>query len=69
MIASLKLALSPKDAKRGTRTTAAVTLDAFDASGAQIVGPSDYAAPISLAIEGDTDQAFRLHDDAAPAHR
>ena len=62
VIAALKLDLSPKNAKRGTRTTAAVALDAFDASGAEIVGPSDYAAPVSLAIQGDTNHAFHLHD-------
>ena len=62
IIASLKLALSPKNAKRGIRTTATVTLDAYDASGAQIIGPSDYTQPVSLAIQGDTDHAFSLHD-------
>jgi len=34
VIASLKLGLLPKNAKRGIRTTATVTLDAYDASGA-----------------------------------
>jgi hypothetical protein len=62
VIASLKLSLSPKNAKRGIRTTATVTLNAYDASGAEIVGPSEYAEPISLAIQGDTNHAFRLHD-------
>src|SRR5580658_10658952 len=62
VIASLKLGLSPKNAKRGIRTTATVTLDAYDASGAEIVGPSDYAEPLSLAIQGDSNHSFRLHD-------
>jgi hypothetical protein len=62
VIASLKLGLLPKNAKRGIRTTATVTLDAYDASGAEIVGPSDYAEPLSLAIQGDSNHSFRLHD-------
>ena len=62
VIASLKLRLSPKNAKRGTRTTATVTLNAYDASGAEIIGPSGYFEPVSLAIQGDTDRAFTLHD-------
>jgi hypothetical protein len=62
VIAALKLNLSPKNAKRGIRTTSTVTLDAYDASGAEIVGPSDYGEPVSLAIQGDTNHAFRLHD-------
>lgn len=62
VIASLRLALSPKDAKRGVRTTAKVTLNAYDASGAEIVGPSDYFQPITLDVEGDTDHSFRLRD-------
>jgi hypothetical protein len=62
VIARLKLSLSPTNAKRGIRATATVTLNAYDASGAEIVGPSDYFEPISLAIQGDTDRAFSLHD-------
>jgi hypothetical protein len=62
IIAALKLSLSPKNAKRGTRATAAVTLDAYDASGAEIVGPSDYSEPISVVVEGDSNHSFRLHD-------
>ncbi len=64
VIASLKLALSPNDAKRGKPTKAAVALSAFDASGAQIVGPSNYAASIALAIQGDSAHAFTLHSGA-----
>ncbi len=62
VIASLKLGLSPKNAKRGIRTTATVTLDAYDASGAEIVGPSDYFEPVALEVQGDANHAFRLHD-------
>jgi hypothetical protein len=61
VIASLKLALSPNWAKRGTPTKSGVTLAAFDATGAEIVGPSRYASPIALDIQGDTDNAFTLH--------
>ena len=61
VIASLQLSVSPNSAERGTPAKAAVTLLAFDASGAQIVGPSDYATPISLQVQGDTDNAFLLH--------
>lgn len=62
IIASLRLSLEPDKAKRGDRTTAAVTLDAYDASGAEIVGPSDYSDPIVLAIQGDANKSFLLHD-------
>jgi hypothetical protein len=62
VIASLQLRLDPKEAKRGVRTTSVISLTAYDASGAQIVGPADYSQPITLAIEGDTNGAFRLHD-------
>jgi hypothetical protein len=61
VIASLQLAVSPNGAKRGKPATANVTLSAFDATGAQIVGPSDYTTPVSLAINGDTHDAFTLH--------
>ncbi|HEY1884209.1 MAG TPA: hypothetical protein VGG51_14360 [Candidatus Cybelea sp.] len=62
VIASLKLSLVPNKGKRGQRATVAVTLDAYDASRALIVGPSAYSQPIALAVQGDTDNAFRLHD-------
>ena len=62
VVASLKLSLSPNQAKRGTRMAASVSLDAYDASGAQIVGPSKYSQPLTLAIEGDAQHAFALHD-------
>ncbi|MBV9699889.1 MAG: hypothetical protein JO078_07170 [Candidatus Eremiobacteraeota bacterium] len=61
IVASLKLSVAPKGAKRGKPASAAVSLAAFDASGAQIVGPSDYASPIALAIQGDNMHAFSLH--------
>ena len=61
VIAALKLSLSPDSGDRGKAETADVTLIALDASGAQIVGPSDFSAPISLEIQGDTDNAFALH--------
>lgn len=61
VIANLKIALSPGGGKRGTPETSDVSLEAFDASGAQIVGPSDFSDPISLAIEGDSGGAFTLH--------
>jgi hypothetical protein len=61
IVASMQLSVSPSSAKRGKATKAAVTLQAFDASGAQIVGPSDYADSISLQIQGDVQNAFLLH--------
>ena len=60
VIASLKLALSPNEAKRGDATTSQATLNAYDATGAQIVGPSDFEAPIALTVQGDTSGAFVL---------
>lgn len=61
VIASLSIALSPHDGDRGKPANADVSLAAFDASGAQIVGPSHFTTPIALSIEGDTDKAFALH--------
>lgn len=61
VIASLQLSLTPNAAKRGQKTTAALSLLAFDASHAEIVGPSNFSEPITLAIQGDTAKAFRLH--------
>ncbi len=61
VIASLRLSLLPKSGKRGHPVTSQVTLNAYDATGAQIVGPSDYDQPIALAIQGDGVHAFRLH--------
>lgn len=62
VIASLKLSVTPNSGDRGKRVTAGVTLDAYDASGQEIVGPSDYYDPIALTIQGDSGKAFRLHD-------
>jgi hypothetical protein len=64
VIASLKLSLTPNQAKRGAKTTAQVSLTAYDASGAEIEGPSYYAEPVTLAIEGDVDHSFGLHHGA-----
>lgn len=61
VIASLQIALTPSGAKRGKPARSSLTLVAFDASGAQIVGPSDYASPIDLTVQGDNLGAFRLH--------
>jgi hypothetical protein len=60
VIQSLKLSLSPKDGKRGHPVTSQVTLNAYDATGAQIIGPSDFDEPVVLAIQGDGSHAFRL---------
>jgi hypothetical protein len=60
VVASLRLSLSPNDGKRGETASSSVTLDAFDATRAQIVGRSDFLAPIALTIQGDAQQAFRL---------
>lgn len=60
IVATIHLTLAPNDAKRGTPMKACASLTAFDPSGAQIVGPSDYETPISLAIQGDTNGAFSL---------
>jgi hypothetical protein len=61
VIGSLRLSLTPNKAKRGERVDATVGLMAYDASGAQIVGPSYYSEPITLTVEGDTNHAFVLH--------
>jgi hypothetical protein len=61
VIASLHLSLSPDAGKRGKPVTSAVTLTPFDATGAQIIGPSRFLSPINLTIQGDSAQAFRLH--------
>ncbi|HYL27425.1 MAG TPA: hypothetical protein VEW74_06280 [Candidatus Nitrosotalea sp.] len=63
VIAGITLAVAPNGAKRGVPSKAAVTLNAYDASGAQIVGPSKFATAMSLAIQGDAQNAFLLHVD------
>lgn len=60
VIASLQLSVSPSSAKRGKPEKANVTLQAFDATGAQIVGASDYANPVLLQVQGDVQNAFLL---------
>lgn len=62
VIASLKVSLDPDKGKRGQRLTSHATLAAYDGAGAEIVGPSDYLEPVTLAIQGDTNHAFRLSD-------
>lgn len=62
VIASIRLSLTPNKAKRGDRVDAKVGLAAYDATGAEIVGPSYYNEPISLIVEGNTNRAFVLHD-------
>jgi hypothetical protein len=61
IVASVKVSIAPDRAKRGKPQTSTVSVAAFDASGAQIVGPSDYSAPVGLAIQGDSNHAFALH--------
>ncbi len=65
VIAALKLSILPDAGKRGQRLTAKLSLAAYDAAGAQIVGPGEFYEPISLTIEGDVPNAFRLHDGDA----
>lgn len=65
VIASLKLSITPNAGKRGQRMTAKLSLAAYDATGAQIVGPSDFYDPVDLTIQGDVQSAFRLHDGGA----
>lgn len=61
VIASLGLVLAPNHGKRGKSARSGVRLTAYDASGAQIVGPSDFASPVALSIQGDVNDAFLLH--------
>src|SRR5581483_2191264 len=60
VIASLKLSLSPNNGKRGHPVTSHAALSAYDATGAQIVGPADYDQPVVLGIQGDIGHAFHL---------
>ncbi|MGC9993439.1 MAG: hypothetical protein ABSD52_13740 [Candidatus Cybelea sp.] len=62
VIASLKVTIDPDKGKRGQHMTSHVSLAAYDGAGAEIVGPSDYLEPITLAIQGDGNRAFRLSD-------
>jgi hypothetical protein len=65
VIAKLALSAKPSSVPRGKAAAITVGLDAFDASGAAIVGNSDFNEPITLAVEGDSTGAFSLHDGAA----
>ncbi len=65
VVASIKLVLQPNGAKRGSPAKSAVTLAAYDASGAEIVGASRFVSPISLTIQGDVGNAFLLHHGSA----
>jgi hypothetical protein len=60
VIAKLSLGVSPNRVKRGKPADAAVSLRALDASGAEIVGSSNYQSPVILSIQGDTTQSFAL---------
>ena len=61
VVARLALSVSPNRTKRGKAAAAAVTLRAFDASGAQIVGASNYQFPVDLSVQGDATHSFTLH--------
>lgn len=60
VVAQVALSVSPSRTKRGKSATAAVTLRAFDAAGAQIVGASEYQSPIDLSVQGDPTRSFTL---------
>ena len=62
VVASLKVSLDPAKGKRGRRMTSHISLAAYDGAGAEIVGPSDYLEPITLAIQGDANHSFRVSD-------
>lgn len=62
VIATLSLSLSRRSVARGTRVRIPVTLRAFDASGAEIIGASAFVSPIALAVEGNGVDAFSLRD-------
>lgn len=62
VVASLKVSIDPDKGKRGQRMASRLSLVAYDGAGAEIVGPSDYLQPITLAIQGDPDHAFRLSE-------
>jgi hypothetical protein len=62
VIASLKVTIDPDKGKRGQRMTSHLSLAAYDGAGAEIVGPSDYLEPVTLAVQGDGNHAFRVSD-------
>ena len=45
--------------------TAKLSMLAYDAAGAQIVGPGSFYDPVDLTIQGDVQSAFDLHDGGA----
>lgn len=65
VIAKMSLHAAQTSIARGRRTVVPVALNAFDPSGAQIVGASRFLTPISLSIQGDGVGAFRLVDGSA----
>jgi hypothetical protein len=60
IIAKLSLVLGSTFVDRGKKQTIPVTLESFDAGGAQIIGPSDFQSPVALTIQGDSANAFVL---------
>ncbi len=61
VIAGLQLTLSPSSGERGKAVKSKVSLVALDATGAQIIGPSQFASPVTLGVQGDGNKAFLLH--------
>lgn len=61
IVASLVLRFPHDTVDRGKAATVPVDLEALDAAGAQIVGPSLFQSPIGLTIQGDSQNAFTLH--------
>ena len=62
VIAKMSLHVTQTSIARGQAAAVPVTLDAFDPSGAQIVGAGAFLSPISLSIQGDGIGAFRLRN-------
>ncbi len=61
VIASLALKLSPNNVKRGEPANSVMSLTAYDAGGAQIIGAANYQTPIAVTIQGDATASFTLH--------
>jgi len=61
IVTALKLAISPRQGKRGKPLAIAVTLHGYDATGQLITGNAPYAFPITLTIEGDANASYSLH--------
>jgi len=62
VVAKLALSVAPASVPRGKPADVNVTLDAFDATGAQIIGPTSFDVPLSLSIQGDSVSAFKLRN-------